>query len=214
SALGNDASSVSTAEADHGNLAPSDFIPQQQVMNERIKNTSYDHLFEGTDPHVLADQTKSVSEGLEIVLTQPITGKGTSSIARQVEEEEASSTIKLKDLAKRYESDEDKEDEVHPTPNVETEDTSSQKYKLELKKNKVEAKAALLKAQPTFPNMEQLNELLVNSLKIEFSKILSAHDFSSSLPTELKDIPSKFNELTEEVKGLKRQVQCNTPKIR
>ncbi|GKF47324.1 hypothetical protein Tco_0137126, partial [Tanacetum coccineum] len=82
----------------------------------------------------------------------------------------------------------------------------SQKYKLELKKNKVEAKAALLKAQPTFPNMEQLNELLVNSLKIEFSKILSAHDFSSSLPTELKDIPSKFNELTEEVKGLKRQV--------
>ncbi|GJT53088.1 hypothetical protein Tco_0988142 [Tanacetum coccineum] len=201
SALGNDASSVSTAEADHGNLAPSDFIPQQQVMNERIKNTSYDHLFEGTDPHVLADQTKSVSEGLETVLTQPITGKGASSIARQVEEEEASSTIKLKDLAKRFvvdESNEDEEDEVHHTPNVETEDTSSQKHKLELEKNKVEAEAALLKAQPTYPNMEQLNELLVNSLKIEFSKILSAHDFSSSLPTELKDIPSKFNELTEE----------------
>ncbi|GKC93290.1 hypothetical protein Tco_1158732, partial [Tanacetum coccineum] len=28
----------------------------------------------------------------------------------------------------------------------------------------------------------------------------------SSLPTELKDLPSKFNELTEEVKGLKKQV--------
>ncbi|GJS46975.1 hypothetical protein Tco_0597096, partial [Tanacetum coccineum] len=56
------------------------------------------------------------------------------------------------------------------------------------------------------PNMEQLNELLVKSLQTEFSKILSAHDFSSSLPTELKDLPSKFNELTEEVKGLKKQV--------
>nr|GEX16774.1 hypothetical protein [Tanacetum cinerariifolium] len=28
----------------------------------------------------------------------------------------------------------------------------------------------------------------------------------SSLPTELKDLPSKFNELTKEVKGLKKQV--------
>ncbi|GKF97465.1 hypothetical protein Tco_0293286, partial [Tanacetum coccineum] len=51
-----------------------------------------------------------------------------------------------------------------------------------------------------------LNELLVKSLQTEFSKILSSHDFSSSLPTELKDLPSKFNELTEEIKGLKTQV--------
>ncbi|GKC60045.1 hypothetical protein Tco_1087643, partial [Tanacetum coccineum] len=51
-----------------------------------------------------------------------------------------------------------------------------------------------------------LNELLVKSLQTKFSKILSARDFSSSLPTELKDLPSKFNELTEEVKWLKKQV--------
>ncbi|GKE41034.1 hypothetical protein Tco_1464439, partial [Tanacetum coccineum] len=60
SASGNDASVVSIAEADPGNFAPS------------------------IDPHVLADQTKSVSEGLKTVLTQPLIGKGTSSIARQV----------------------------------------------------------------------------------------------------------------------------------
>ncbi|GJW75522.1 hypothetical protein Tco_0134892 [Tanacetum coccineum] len=54
--------------------------------------------------------------------------------------------------------------------------------------------------------MGQLNEFLVKSLQTEFSKILSAHDFSSSLPTELKDLPSKFNELTKEVKGLTKQV--------
>ncbi|GJZ28520.1 hypothetical protein Tco_0573167 [Tanacetum coccineum] len=144
-ALRNDASAASTAEADPGNSAPSDFVPQQQGMNEGTKNTSYDHLFAGTDPHVLADQTKSVSEGLETVLTQPITGKGASSVARQIKEE-TSSTIKLEDLAKLVshvqpsfkdldspeddpvivvdDSDEDEDDEVHATENVETEDTS------------------------------------------------------------------------------------------
>ncbi|GJV92617.1 hypothetical protein Tco_1540430 [Tanacetum coccineum] len=195
-ASGNDASAASTAEADLRNFDPS------------------------TDPHVLADQTKSVSEGLETVHTQPITGKEASSVASQIEEE-TSSIIKLEDLAKLVshvkssfkdldspeddpiivvnDSDEDEDDEVHATEN-------SQKYKLELEKNKVEAEAALLKAQPSFPNVEQLKELLVKSLKTEFSNILSAHNFRSSLPTELKDLPSKFNNLTGEVKGLKNQV--------
>ncbi|GJY15258.1 hypothetical protein Tco_0385680, partial [Tanacetum coccineum] len=73
---------------------------------------------------------------------------------------------------------------------------TNQKHKLELEKNKAEA--ALLKDQPSFPNVEQLNELLVKSLKTELSNILSAHDFSSSLPTELKNLPSKFDRLIEE----------------
>ncbi|GJT78257.1 hypothetical protein Tco_1044982 [Tanacetum coccineum] len=187
-ASGDDASADSIAEADPGLFDPNDSIPQQQGMDEGTKNTSFHHISTGTDPRVLADQTKSVSEGLETVLTQPITGKGASSIARQVEEEEASNTIKLEDLAKLV--NEDEEDE----------------HKLEIKKNKVEAEAALLKAQPSFPNMGQLNELLVKSLQTEFSKMLSARDFCSSLPTELKDLSSKFNELTEEIKRLKKQV--------
>ncbi|GJZ70042.1 hypothetical protein Tco_0633592 [Tanacetum coccineum] len=105
------------------------------------------------------------------------------------------------DLPKDYpviivdESDEDE-------PNAKTKDTS-----LELEKNKAEAEAALLKAQPSFLNVEQLNELLVKSLQTGFSKILSSHDFSSSLPTELKDLPSKIKELTEKRKGLKTQVR-------
>ncbi|GKD45731.1 hypothetical protein Tco_1270376 [Tanacetum coccineum] len=194
SALGNDASVVSTCEADPGNSAPS------------------------TDPHVLAEQTKSVSEGLDTVLTQPLTRKGASSIARQVEEEEASRTIKLEDLAKLVsnvqpsfkdldlpeddpviivDSHAEEDDGIHAIEN-------SQKHKLELEKNKAEA--ALLKSQPSFPNVEQLNELLVKSLKTEFSNIISPHDFSNSLPTELKNLPSEFNKLTEEVKELKNQV--------
>ncbi|GKC65282.1 hypothetical protein Tco_1097880 [Tanacetum coccineum] len=222
SASGNDASAVSTAEADPGNSAPSDFVPRQQGMNKGTKNTSYDHLFACIGPHVLADQTKSVSEGLEIIITQPIIGKGARSIARQVKEEEASNTIKLEDLAKLVSNvqpsfkdlDSPKDDpiivvddnnkdeeakEVHAT-------TNSQKHKPKLEKNKAEVEAALLKAQPSFSNVGQLNELLVKSLQNELSKILSAHDSSSSLPTKLKDLPSKFNELTEDVKGLKKQV--------
>ncbi|GJU75441.1 hypothetical protein Tco_1272511 [Tanacetum coccineum] len=228
SASGIDASAISTAKVDPGKSAPS------------------------TDPHVLANKTQSVSEGLETVITKPTTRKWASSIARQVKEDEASRTIKLEDLAKLVssvqpsfrdldspkddpiivvdDSDEDeKADKVHAITNVETEDTlihkssslmssqiqeltnqvlilQSQKHKLELEKNKAEAEAALLKAQPSFPNVGQLNELLVKSLQTEFSNILSAHDFSSSLPTKLKDLPSKFNELTKKVKGLKKQV--------
>nr|GEU53280.1 retrovirus-related Pol polyprotein from transposon TNT 1-94 [Tanacetum cinerariifolium] len=183
-----------TAEADHGLSTPNDSIAPQQGMDEGTKNTSYNHISAGTDPHVLADQTKSVSEGLETVLTQPTIEKGASFTAIHGDKEEASTaihgdkedasiTIKLEDLAKL-----------------------SQKHKLELEKNKAEAESALLKAQPPFLNVEQLNELLVKSLQTEFLKILSSHDFGSSLPTELKDLPSKFNELTEEIKGLKTQV--------
>ncbi|GJW02400.1 hypothetical protein Tco_1561256 [Tanacetum coccineum] len=193
SASGNDASITSTAEADPVNSTPSNFVPQQQGMNEGTINTSYDHLF---------------------------AGKGASSVASQ-SKEETSSIIKLEDLAKLVsrmqpsfkdldspeddlvivvnDSDKDEDDEVHATEN-------SQKYKLELKKNKAEAEVAFLKAQLSFPNIEQLKELLVKSLKTKFSNILSAHNFSSSLPTELKDFPSKFNDLTKEVKGLKNQV--------
>nr|GEW21927.1 hypothetical protein [Tanacetum cinerariifolium] len=149
--------SVSTAEANPRKSNPSDFVPQQQ------------------------DKTQSVSERLETILTQSKIGKRVSSIARQVKEDDTSRTIKLEDLAKLassvqpsfkdldspeddpiivvVDSDEDEEAyEVHATTNVKTEDTSSQKHKLELEKNKDEA--ALFKAQPFFLNVGQLNELL------------------------------------------------------
>ncbi|GKC64285.1 hypothetical protein Tco_1096883 [Tanacetum coccineum] len=198
--LGNNASTVSTAEADPRKSAPSDFVPQQQGMNEGTKNTSYDHLSSGTDPHVLPDKTQYVSEGLETVLTQPVTGKEASSIAIQVKEDKASRMIKLEDLAKLLSSvqpsfkdldspeddhiivvgDSDKDEEankVHAT-------TNSQKHKLELEKNKAEA--ALLRAQPSFLNMGQLNELL--------------------LPRELKEIPTKLEDFTKTVTSLTSQV--------
>ncbi|GJT53676.1 hypothetical protein Tco_0988730 [Tanacetum coccineum] len=240
---GYDALANSIAEADPGKSAPSDFIPQQQGMNEGTKNTSYDHLFIGTDPHVLTNQTQYVSEGLETVLTQSTTDKGASNIAKQIEEVEASRTIKLEDLAKLMQnvqpsfkdldsseddpiivvddSDEDEEpdkDGLHATSNIETEDASvpkssspkssqiqeltnqvlilqSQKHKLELEKNKAEVEAALLKAQPSFTNIGQLNELLKQ-----------VHELEIEVPGDLKEIPTKLEDFTKTITSLTSQV--------
>ncbi|GJV66157.1 hypothetical protein Tco_1476985 [Tanacetum coccineum] len=150
SASGNDASAVSIAEADPGNYAPS------------------------TGPHVLANQTKSVTEGLDTVLTQPLIRKRASLIARQRKEKKI------------------RNDKFHATENVETGDTSVPKSS--------SLKSSLIQ------ELTNQQELLVKSLKTKLSNILSTNDFSSSLPTELKDIPSKLNELTGEVQGLKNQV--------
>ncbi|GKE86041.1 hypothetical protein Tco_1559783 [Tanacetum coccineum] len=93
SASGHDVSADFTAEVDPRLSAPNDSIPPQQGMDEGTKNTSYDHIFAGTDPRVLVDQTKFISEGLETIRTQPITEKGASSTAIHANKEEASTTI-------------------------------------------------------------------------------------------------------------------------
>nr|GEX43950.1 hypothetical protein [Tanacetum cinerariifolium] len=166
---GHDVLANFTAEADPGLSAPNDSIPLQQ------------------------DQTKSVSEGLETVLTQPITEKEAISTTIHGDKEESSNTIKLKDLAKLVSQiqpsfkdldlpkddpviivDESDEDE----PTAKTKDTS-------------------------------LNELLVKSLQTVFSMIISSHDFSSSLPTELKwELPEEFLSLQAKVESA--QAKLNT----
>ncbi|GKB25252.1 hypothetical protein Tco_0864653, partial [Tanacetum coccineum] len=92
SALGYDASINSIAKADPGTSAPNDSLPPQQGKDEGTKNYSLDHIFAGTDLNVLADKTKSVSDGLETVLTTPKTG---TQNAKKPSEE-----IKLENLAK------------------------------------------------------------------------------------------------------------------
>ncbi|GJY29645.1 hypothetical protein Tco_0405412 [Tanacetum coccineum] len=141
-------------------------------------------------------------------------------LSTQVEEEETSSTIKLEDLEKLVsnmqpsfkdldspeiimlccdDSDKDEEDEVHPTTNAETEDTLVPKSSSLGYSQIQELTNQVLTLQ------SQKHKLEREKIKAK-AKILSAHDFSSSLLTELKDLPSKFNELTREVKGLKKQV--------
>ncbi|GJR84746.1 hypothetical protein Tco_0155531 [Tanacetum coccineum] len=78
----------------------------------------------------------------------------------------------------------DKDEEVHAKPNAETEDTLLEK---------AQAEAALYKAQPSFPNVEQLIELWVEELEIE---ILG----------DLKEIPKKLEEFQYSIAGLTKPV--------
>ncbi|GJR02686.1 hypothetical protein Tco_0525670 [Tanacetum coccineum] len=66
-----------------------------------------------------------------------------------------------------------------------------------------EAEDAWFKAQPSFLNVEQLTKLLVKSLKPKLSTLLTSHDFSKSLPNDLKELPFKFNDLSGEIEELK-----------
>ncbi|GKB83302.1 hypothetical protein Tco_0950197 [Tanacetum coccineum] len=71
----------------------------------------------------------------------------------------------------------------------------SQKEKLEQQKAKAKEEVASLKARPSYPDINQLTELLVTSLKLELSKLLALHDYASCLPTELKELPLKFTDM-------------------
>ncbi|GJW83716.1 hypothetical protein Tco_0156861 [Tanacetum coccineum] len=148
SPLGNDASAASTAKADPGNFAPS------TDPHEKEPAPLLDKLRKKKPPTIKLEDLAKLVSNVEPIFKDP-------------NSPEDDPVIVVDD------SDEDEEDEVHPTLNAETEDTSVHKS-----------------SSPS--------ELLVKSLKSEFSKFLSTHDFSSSLPTKLKDLPSKFNDLTKE----------------
>ncbi|GKC42211.1 hypothetical protein Tco_1059933 [Tanacetum coccineum] len=83
----------------------------------------------------------------------------------------------------------------------------SQKDELEQQKGKAKAEVASLKAKSSYPDINQLTNLMVTSLKPELSKLLASHNFASCLPTELKELPSKFTELSGEIKELKQHVE-------
>nr|GEU50374.1 hypothetical protein [Tanacetum cinerariifolium] len=83
----------------------------------------------------------------------------------------------------------------------------SQKEKLEQQKTKAEEEVASLKARPSYPDINQLTELLVTSLKPKLSKLLASHDFASRLPIELKELPSKFTKLSGDIKELNQHIR-------
>ncbi|GJY23799.1 hypothetical protein Tco_0397457 [Tanacetum coccineum] len=83
----------------------------------------------------------------------------------------------------------------------------SQKEELEQAKAKAKAEVASMKSKPSYPDINQLTELLVTSLKPKLSKLLASHDFASCLPTELKELPSKITKIYREIKELKQHVR-------
>ncbi|GJZ70291.1 hypothetical protein Tco_0633841 [Tanacetum coccineum] len=175
-------SSANSTEVDPKTSAPNDSLPIQQGKDEGTKNYSLDHIFAGTDPNVLADKTKYVSDGLETFLATLETG--TKNVVKPSEEIKCEE-IKIEDLAKlvpnfkadfkdldsledgpiivvgnsEEDEEEDKNEEIHSTTNDETKDISA--------------------STPPSP---------------------------SSLPIKLKELTSMFTKLTDEVKALKTQI--------
>ncbi|GJR85467.1 hypothetical protein Tco_0209478 [Tanacetum coccineum] len=196
-------------------ISPND--PYAQTMDNWPPGPSNPSLPRRSNPSVLVDKTKSGEDGLKTAHTD----SGTNKKSRA---DDISKKIKLEDFLEflkgtRYafftldspqddpiivtdeseEEEADKED-THDASHDMPEDTSVSPP-LSLKSAQIQELMA--QARPSYPNINQLTTLLVTSLKPELSKILASHNFSSYLPTELKDLPSKFIELSGEIKELK-----------
>ncbi|GKB00498.1 hypothetical protein Tco_0828491, partial [Tanacetum coccineum] len=168
-----------------------------------------------TNPHVLVDKTKSASEGLETVLNEPETEKDASNAEREVSfrddefntspdlssSDDVKKEIKLEDMWRLISWTWTHLKMIHPSlfkmkigkkfmlKSTRLLLLQTLNSKLVKEKDAAKIEASLLKAKPPFPNVEQLTQLLVNSFKHELLKLLSSHDFSNSLPTELKELP-------------------------
>nr|GEX20316.1 hypothetical protein [Tanacetum cinerariifolium] len=184
-----DASADFIAEADPTNFAINDSIPPQQ------------------------DQTKFAEDGLKTTHTN-------SGINKESKADEISKKINLEDLSDLLNDirsafftpdspqdepiivSDESEEEVEADKDKDTHATSHDKDELGQQKAKAKAEVASLKARPSYLDINQLTDLLVTSLKPKLSKLLATHNFASCLPTELKELPSKFTELSGEIKEL------------
>ncbi|GJV05372.1 hypothetical protein Tco_1338941 [Tanacetum coccineum] len=213
---GCDASTDSIAEADPGKYASNNSLPPQQGMDKGTKYYAPGHIFAGTNPSVFVDQTTSVGDGLKTAHTN----LGTNEESRS---DELSKKIKLEDLSDLIKDtrsafftpdspqDEpiivsDKSEEVETKKDEDTHDVledTSVPHPPSPKSTQIQE----LMAQPSYPDINHLTELLVTSLKPELSKLLASHDFASSIPSELKELPSKITTLAGEIQELKRHVQ-------
>ncbi|GJY77867.1 hypothetical protein Tco_0483668, partial [Tanacetum coccineum] len=97
-----------------------------------------------------------------------------------------------------------KQEDTHATSYDIPDDTSNE---LKQQKAKAVAEVASLKARPSYPDINHLTNLLATSLKPKFSKLLASHDFAICLPNALKELPSKFTDISGEIKELKKHVQ-------
>ncbi|GKE78696.1 hypothetical protein Tco_1544816, partial [Tanacetum coccineum] len=85
-----------------------------------------------------------------------------------------------------------KDKDTEATSHNEPEDTSSQKEELEQAKAKAKAEVASMKAKPSYPDINQLTELLVAELK----------NIHWELPAEFLNLPSQFSSIQEKLKIL------------
>ncbi|GJT97375.1 hypothetical protein Tco_1092893 [Tanacetum coccineum] len=194
------------------------YIEKEIAFSEDEFNTSPDlSIFDDAKAKIKLEDLSKLVLNLEVDFMDLDSPKNDQPIIVEDEEDEEVHTDK--DQAKNFHTKDPKETDdasasQPPSPKtVKIQEPSTRllllqtlNSKLVKEKNVDETEASLLKAKPSFPNVEQLTELLVKSIKYELSKLLTSHYFSNSLPTELKELPSKFTNLTR-VKELKKYVE-------
>ncbi|GJT69600.1 hypothetical protein Tco_1028886 [Tanacetum coccineum] len=154
-----------------------------------IEEGAHPQLSSGTNPSILVDQTKSAGDGLKTSHTD----SGTNKESRA---DDISKKIKLEGLS----------DLLKDTRSAFFTPDSPQGEPI-IVSNESEEEKEVAKDKDTHASSHDLTDLLVTSLKPEFSKLLASHDFASCLPNTLKELPSKFTELSREIKELKKHVQ-------
>ncbi|GJZ83532.1 hypothetical protein Tco_0648705 [Tanacetum coccineum] len=176
-ASGHDASADSTTEADPRKSDPKDLLSQQQEFDASPEFT-----------------TSSDEVNDEIKLED----------LRELLKDKSNEPIDLDTLEDNqpFRVVSENEEEIQTKAHAKTEDTSSQNIKMEKEKE-----AAFISAQPSFPNVQHLIKLLVKSLKPELSQLLTGYDFSSSIPTKLKELPSKISDINGAVGEIKKYVE-------
>ncbi|GJS96876.1 retrovirus-related pol polyprotein from transposon TNT 1-94 [Tanacetum coccineum] len=177
SASGHDALADSTTEADPGKSDPKDLLSQQQEFDASPEFT--------TSSDEVNDEIKLED------LRELLKDKSNEPIDLDTPEDDQPFLV----------VSENKE-EIQTEAYAKTEDTSSQNIKMEKEKE-----VAFISAQPSFPNVQHLIKLLVKSLKPELSQLLTGHDFSSSIPTKLKELPSKISDINGAVGEIKKYVE-------
>nr|GEY94499.1 hypothetical protein [Tanacetum cinerariifolium] len=171
-----------------------------------------------TNPRALVDKTKSAGDGSKTVTLTQVPMRSHDEISKTIKLDDLSNL--MRDVRSHFIDTDSPEDEPIIVTD-ESEDEEAERYKdthatshnepkdtsLKQQKEMAEAEVAFVKAQPFYYNFNQLTELLVTSLKPELSNLLALHNFGSSIPTELKELPLKITELSGEVKELKKHVQ-------
>ncbi|GJV86608.1 hypothetical protein Tco_1530546 [Tanacetum coccineum] len=211
SALGHDASANFTTEADPRKSYPNDSLSKQQGNDEGTINISFDHFIEGTNLSVLVDKTQSARDGLDTVQPEHETNKGSIDELFRMDSEKDDQSfvsdddeIKLEDLTELIkdkgtatmdlDSPEDDQPLLISSKDEPGINADTQKLKLEKDKAAAKANAASLTAQPSFPNVQHLIELVyMKKLEIEVLGDLKV------LPRKLEESQFSISSLTFKV---------------
>ncbi|GJV47825.1 hypothetical protein Tco_1438037 [Tanacetum coccineum] len=191
--LRHDASADSIDEANPGKSTPKDSISQQDGLETIQPKAGTEKEANNTEKEANIDQYE-FNTSLDLSSSDDAT--------KEIKLEDLSKLVKdvdvdfmdldsLDDDEPIIVQDKEEEEEVHAEQHTKTKD--------------------MFVSQPPSPRSIQIqeltNQLLVQSLKLELSKLLTSYDFNNSLPTVLKELPSKLNDIYGEFKELKRYVK-------